>query len=114
MAQIGYPAAFFPATGAWMLAISGLSLLGGGAHSLWAARLLSVLMGGAAWHHAVGEGHPAHAGGAALFLGLSAYLPVLRGEPVQSAAAGALALGAVGYAIGSFLPRTPAVADKKK
>ena len=111
MASIGYPSAFFPAAGAWMFAVSALSVADGGARALLASRLLSVLMGGAAWHHAIGEGHPAHAVGALLFLGLSGYLPVLRGElPAAQAAAGALAFGAVGFAVGALLPRTPAEA----
>jgi hypothetical protein len=113
MEKIGYPSAFYPATGAWMLAVAGLAVANGGASALYAAGLLAVLMGGAAWHHAAGEGQPAHAVGSLLFLGLAAYLPVLRGElPLEQAAAGAVALAAVGYGIGACLPRTPAGSKK--
>ena len=120
MAGIGYPSAFFPATGAWMAAISALAYADGGAHALYSSRLMAVLMGGAAWHHAVGEGAPAHAVGALAFLGLAGYLPVLRGElSAQHSVAQTLALAAVGWAVGALIPRSPRApaapkADKRK
>lgn len=94
-----------------MLAIAGAAHTG---RTVEATALLATLMGGAAWHHAVGEGHPGAAVGAATFLGLSMATAAANGVTPTQAIGGGLALAAVGWAIGAMLPRTPEAPKKQK
>lgn len=111
MSAIGYPSAFFPVTGAWMLSIAAANYLG---QIPLAQGLLATLMGGAIWHHAVGEGAPAHAGGSVMFLGLAIATAAKNGVPLPQAVGGGLGLAALGWGIGAMLPREVAKAAAKK
>ena len=100
--------------GLWQGAIAGLLWLDGGKHLILAQRMLSVLMGGAIWHHAVGEGAASHSVGALVYLALSAYVPILKGADPKEAAAIAAGLAVVGWVMGAVVPRAPKAAAKKE
>lgn len=113
-ASFGYPALFPVAIGLWEGAISALNFYEGGKHVLLAQRLLSVIMGGAVYHHVL-EGKPAGSIGALVFLGMSVYIPVTKGlVALPEAAITAAGLAGVGYAIGVLLPKTVAVVKSNK
>ncbi len=77
----------------------------GGEHTLLAQKMISVLMGGAIWHHAVGEGQPGASVGCLVFLaGTTALLAQADGW--QTAALTALVCAAVGFAMGAAIPRS--------
>ena len=85
-----------------MLAIAGAAHTG---RVLEAQALLATLMGGAMWHHAVGEGAPSHAGGCVLFLAMAIATAVKNGVELPVAAGAGLALAALGWGIGAAIPR---------
>jgi hypothetical protein len=111
-APLGYPALFPLAVGLWMGGISALNFYEAGKHVLLAQRLLSVVMGGAVYHHVL-EGKPAGSIGAIVFLGMSVYIPVTKGlVALPEAAITAAGLAGIGYAIGVLLPKSVAVEKK--
>ncbi len=100
--------------GLWQGAIAGLIWFENGKHLILAQRMLSVLMGGAIWHHAIGEGAASHSVGALVYLGLSAYVPILKGADPKEAAAIAAGLAVVGWVLGAICPRSPAAKGAAK
>jgi len=114
-APVGYPSLFPVATGAWKLAIVALNFVEDGKYSQYGQWMLATLMGGAIWHHAIGEGHPAASVAPLVFLGLSAAVPYLQNKaPLPMAIAAALACAAGGFAIGHLLPKSKKSAAKKE
>jgi hypothetical protein len=87
-----------------MLAIAGCAHTG---RILEAQALTATLMGGAIWHHVVGEGQAGHSVGCVVFLALAIATAARNGMELPAAAGAGLVLAAVGYGIGSALTRTP-------
>ena len=91
-----------------------LNFYAGGAHRPLAQKLIAVLLGGAIWHHAIGEGNPAHSVGALVFLAGSTAL-LAQADGLQTAALTVAACAAVGFGMGVAVGAlsTPVKAAKK-